>query len=107
MHTLIKVAAIAALSFSSLVFAKDEERDVRIERDGRYSIDDFILGGPELVGYLGELKETEGVTGIVLLRSEDTTPEQQHHLAQLAADAGIKAYAKRGGKMQELADHQE
>ena len=102
MHTLIKVAAIAVLSFSSLAFAKDEERDVRIERDGRYSIDDFILGGHELVGYLGELKETEGVTGVVLLRSEDATAEQQQSLAKLAADAGIKAYAKRGGKLQEL-----
>ena len=102
MNTLIKVAAIAALSFTSLAFAKDEERDVRIERDGRYSIDDFILGGHELVGYLGELKETEGVTGIVLVRSENATPEQQQHLAQLAADAGVKAFARRGGKMQEL-----
>lgn len=102
MHTIVKVAAIAALAFSSLAFAKDAERDVRIERDGRYSIDDFILGGHELVGYLGELKETEGVTGIVLLRSEDATTEQQQQLAQLAADAGVKAYAKRGGKMQEL-----
>ena len=102
MRTMLRAAAALVLLFSSAAFAKDDARDVKIERDGRYSIDDFILGGPELVGYLGELKETEGVTGIVLLRSEDATPEQQHRLAGLAADAGIKAYSRRGGKLQEI-----
>lgn len=104
MGTLIRLTALSAvLLLSSLAFAKDAAREVRIERDGRYSIDSFILGGAELVGYLGDLKETEGVTSVVLLRSDDATSEQEHKLAGIAADVGMKAYAKRGGRLRELA----
>ncbi len=92
MRTLL---ALIAFLFAAPAFAgKDDPREVKLTRDGRYQIDEYELGGPELTGYLGELHETEGVDAVVL--QGRFTPEQEQKFADVAKKAGVKAYV--GGR---------
>ena len=78
---------------------KRDVREVKLDRDGRYSIDQYRMGGAELTGYLGELQETEGLTAVVL--SGKPTPEQEARFADAARRAGVKAFVKERGVQRE------
>ena len=84
---LVSVAAMAG---------KRDPREVTLTRDGRYEIDNYLLGGAEMTGYLGELHEVDGVQGVVL--QGKFTPEQEAKFADVAKKAGIKAYVRDGGE---------
>src|SRR5687768_8797298 len=94
MRTLL---AVLLLLFTVAAAAgKHDPREVTLTRDGLYSIDNYILGGVELTGYLGELHEADGVQGVVL--QGRFTPEQEAKFAEVAKRAGVKAYVRQGGE---------
>ena len=97
----IAIALLSLLLASTAYAAKRDVRDVTLTRDGRYSIDEYELGGAELTGYLGELHETEGVDRVRL--EGRFTPEQEAKFHEAARRAGVKAFVVEGGKEREAA----
>ena len=103
MRLLIVLPMLLAAGFATA--GKRDIREVKLERDGRYSIDQYRLGGAELTGYLGELLETEGLQAVVL--SGKPTPEQEGKFADAARKAGVKAFVKEGGVRREATSGEE
>ena len=85
---------LLSLMLSTAAFAKGDFREIKMARDGRFEIDHYILGGPELIGYLGEIHETEGVDSVVL--GGRFTSEQESRFSQLVRKAGVKPFVKEG-----------
>ena len=96
---LLPVLLILLATAATAVAAKRDVREVTLERDGRYSIDRYVMGGAELTGYLGELQETEGLEAVVLKGRH--TPEQEEKFAAAAKKAGVKAYVEEDGAQRE------
>ena len=97
MRTLL--AVLLLLVSVAATAGKRDPREVTLTRDGRYEIDNYILGGAEMTGYLGELHEADGVQGVVL--QGKFTPEQDAKFADVAKKAGVKAYVRDGGENRE------
>lgn len=102
MRLVTRLAVLAMLVLSTLSFAKDRPREINVDREGRYSIDDYILGDDELIGYLGELKETEGVTEVVFRGRRIEDPAVQHECAVIAQQAGVKGWRRSGKQLESL-----
>jgi hypothetical protein len=97
------LAATALLLATSLALARSKQQvDVSLAKDGRYAVDAYIMGGVELVGYFGELKETEGAVSAVLHVKGAASPEQQDAFAKLAGRAELKAYVDDDGELREI-----
>ena len=99
-----RVAALALLFAAGAAVAKEKRIEVTVERDGRFAVDSFILGGIELVGYLADLKETDGIEAAVLVRNGQGSDEAQRKFADAAHKAGVKAYVEEKNELRELVD---
>ena len=66
--------------------------------------DVYVLGKAELFGYIGELKDSKQITGIVLRDADRATPEQKHLLVVTAQAQKIDALMDTHGKLEPPAD---
>ena len=66
----------------------------------------YRMGKAELFGYIGELKDSAKLTGIVLRDPEHASDEQKHVLAVTAKAQHIEAFVDVDGKLQPLVDPQ-
>ena len=85
---------VLSLLLSTAAFAKGDFREIKVLDDGRFEIDHYILGGAELIGYLGEIHETEGVDSVVLRGR--FTAAQETRFSELVRKAGVKPFVKEG-----------
>lgn len=60
----------------------------------KYSIDGSILGKAELYGYIGDLRDREHLTGLVLKRGGDDA--QRHVIGSIARALQLKAFEQDG-----------
>jgi hypothetical protein len=97
-----RAIALALMFVAGAALAKEKRVEVKVERDGRYAIDSFILGSIELVGYLADLKETDGVEAAVLIKNGQGNDETQRKFADAAHKAGVKAYVEEKNELREL-----
>jgi len=92
--------ALLALGFalaSTPVFAadvKDGNAIVVPARNDRFSIDGVTMGKAELYGYLGDLRDTEKLTGIVIKRG--ASDEQRQVIGSIAKGLGLAAFEQDG-----------
>ena len=102
------VAAIAALCVSAAAFAGDAIDDGKLQvkpaKNDTFATGEYILGKSELFGYIGELKDSKKITGIVLRDADRATPEQKHLLVVTALAQKIDALVEEHGKLEPLAD---
>jgi hypothetical protein len=96
------VALVLLLAVGSAAAAKEKRVEVTVERDGRYAVDSFILGAIELVGYLADLKETDGIEAAVLVPNGQGDEESRRKFADAARKAGVKAYVEEKRTLREL-----
>lgn len=96
--------AVAALLGAALAAAAGKPLEVKIERDGRYAVDSFILGYHELIGYLGDLHETEGLEAVAVVGNGRLTPEKEAEFIAIAGHAGVKPFVKEGRSLRPLGD---
>ena len=60
----------------------------------KYSIDGAVMGKAELYGYIGDLRDREHLTGLVLKRGGDD--EQRHVIGSIARTLQLKAFEQDG-----------
>jgi hypothetical protein len=108
MRKSVMTAAVAALFLSAAAFAasgiKDGNLIIKPAKHDRFATSAYVLGKAELFGYIGELKDSEHITGIVLRDASRATPEQKHLLAVTAQAQQIKAYVEGDDGLEPLVD---
>ena len=107
-HSII-VAALAALCVCVSAHAgadaiEDGHLLVKPAKNDTFATGEYILGKTELFGYIGELKDSKKITGIVLRDADRATPEQKHLLVVTAQAQKIDALVEEHGKLEPLAD---
>lgn len=94
----------AGMVAASGAFARSDIRDgnamVKPEKNDRYSIDGATLGKAELYGYIGDLRDTDGITGIVLKRGG--TDEQRKIIGSIARALKLKAFEQDGRELKSI-----
>lgn len=105
----IIVAAAAALAFFAAGIQARDSIDgnrlvVKPYKNGTFEAGEFRFGKAELFGYVGDLKDTKKITGILLRDGDKATPEQRHLIAEIAKAQELEATIELGGKQQPLVD---
>ena len=106
-----KQAALAALALffcASVAMARDAFDGSRViikpYKDGTFEAGEFRFGKAELFGYVGDLKDTKKITGMLLRDSAKATDEQKHVIAEIARSQQLDAIVEVNGKEQPLVD---
>lgn len=102
---------VAMLFLASLGQASQDAVDngrllVKPYKNNTFQTGAYRMGKAELFGYIGELKDSAQLTGIVLRDSEHASDEQKHALAVTAKAQHIDAFVDEDGKLQPLVDPQ-
>ena len=66
----------------------------------KYSIDGSTMGKAELYGYIGDLRDREHLTGIVLKRGGND--DQRHVIGSIARTLQLKAFEQDGGDLKPI-----
>jgi hypothetical protein len=77
---------------------------VKPHKGGTFETGEYRFGKAELFGYIGDLKDTRKLTGILLRDGGKATPEQKHALAEIAKEQQLDATIELDGKQQPLVD---
>ena len=101
--------AAALLLASTAAFAGSDAIDngnllVKPAKNNTFATGGYIMGKAELYGYLGDLKDSKKITGIVLRDADHATPEQKHLLVVAAQGQKLDALVEDHGKLEPLAD---
>lgn len=85
-------------------FARSDIRDgnamVAPVKGDKYSIDGVTMGKAELYGYIGDLRDSEHVTGLVLKRGG--SDEQRHIIGVIARTLQLKAFEQDGRQLKPI-----
>lgn len=98
MKNLLRSAVLAlALLFAGTALAadiKDGNAMIKPLKGERFSIDGNHLTRAQLFGYISEMKESEGITGIVLRKGGDDA--QRSVIRSIAGTLGLQAFEEEG-----------
>ena len=105
---MIKFVRIATLALglvtAAAAFARGDVRDnrawVKPEKGEKFSINGYTMGKVELYGYLGQLRDDEHITGVVLRRGADDA--QKKAISSSAKTLEIEAFEEDGGDLKPL-----
>jgi hypothetical protein len=105
---MIKIVRVALLALGLLTaaaaFARGDVRDnrawVKPEKADKFSINGYTMGKVELYGYLGQLRDDEHITGVVLRRGGDDA--QRQVITSSARTLQIEAFEEDGGDLKPL-----
>ncbi|HEV7491165.1 MAG TPA: hypothetical protein VGO25_10190 [Rhodanobacteraceae bacterium] len=105
---MIKIVRIAILALglvtAAAAFARGDVRDnrawVKPEKGEKFSINGYTMGKVELYGYLGQLRDDEHITGVVLRHGADDL--QKKAIASSAKTLEIEAFEEDGGDLKAL-----
>ena len=105
---MIKFVRIAMLALGFLTaaaaFARGDIRDnrawVKPEKGEKFSINGYTMGKVELYGYLGQLRDDEHITGVVL--KGGGTDTQRQVIVSSGKTLQIEAFEEDGGDLKAL-----
>lgn len=107
-NLILALASLAFLSFASSGFARDAIHNGQLQikpyKQTRFQTGAYRMGKAELFGYVGELKDSEHITGMVLLKGDRASTEQKHIVAVIAKAQSLDAMIELDGEMQPLVD---
>lgn len=102
MKRLISVFLLGTLMLAGSAIAADFKDGraliVPIKND-RFAIEGFEMGKAQLFGYVADVKETQGITGLVLRRANRATDEQRNAIASIAKALQLEAFAEERRKL--------
>ena len=85
-------------------FARSDVRDgnalVKPISGDKYSVDGNTMGKAELYGLMGDMRDSEHITGIVLKRGG--SDEQRRVIGSIAKTLGLKSFEQDGGDLKEI-----
>ena len=98
------VALALGLAMGGVAHARSDIKDgnaiVKPAKDQRYSIDGSTFDKATLYGYLGDLRDTDHITGIVLKSGGDD--EQRRIIGVIAKTLGLKSFEQDGRELKEI-----
>lgn len=98
------VAFAFGLAAMGGAFARSDVRDgnamVTPAKSDKYSIDGSTMGKAELYGYMGDLRDREHITGIVLKRGGND--DQRRVIGSIARTLQLKAFEQDGGDLKPI-----
>ena len=106
MKTKMVRATLLALGLMAAggAFARSDVRDgnalVKPISGDKYSVDGNTMGKAELYGLMGDMRDSEHITGIVLKRGG--TDEQRKIIGVIAKTLGLKSFEQDGGDLKEI-----
>ena len=105
MNKFVRIAVLAlGLVMAATAFARGDIRDdrawVKPEKGEKFSINGYTMGKVELYGYLGQLRDDEHITGVVLRRGADDAQKQA--IFSSAKTLEIEAFEEDGGDLKPL-----
>lgn len=105
MKSLVKivVASLLALSIAP-AFAMKDVRDGKVVvypvKDDHFKVNEYTsMPKAQLYGYIGDLRDSQGLKTIVLKRSERATPEQLNSISSIARHLEINAVDEDGNNL--------
>ena len=105
MNKLMRTLALSlGLVVAAGAYARSDVRDgnamVAPVKQDKYSIDGTTMGKAELYGYIGDLRDREHLTGIVLKRGGND--DQRHVIGSIARTLQLKAFEQDGGDLKPI-----
>jgi hypothetical protein len=105
MNKFVRIAVLAlGLVFAAAALARSDIRDnrawVKPEKGEKFAINGYVMGKVELYGYLGQLRDDEHITGVVLRRGADDAQKQA--IVSSAKTLEIEAFEEDGGDLKPL-----
>lgn len=105
MTKFMRFAVLAlGLVFAATAFARGDIRDnrawVKPEKGEKFSINGYTMGKVELYGYLGQLRDDEHITGVVLRSGASDTQKQA--IVSSARTLQIEAFEADGSDLKPL-----
>jgi len=105
MNKILRIAVLAfGLVMAAAAFARGDVRDnrawVKPEKGEKFSINGYTMGKVELYGYLGQLRDDEHITGVVLRKGASET--QTKAIVSSARTLQIEAFEDDGGDLKKL-----
>lgn len=98
------VLSVLFAAFAVTGWARSDIRDgnamVKPAKQEKFSIDGFTLGKAELYGYIADLRDSRGITGIVLKRGG--SDEQRRIIGSIARTLEIKAFEQEGRELKPI-----
>jgi hypothetical protein len=106
--SIASLSAIALFSLAGISHARDPIDDGKLQvkpyKDTSYEVGEFRLGKAEFFGYVGDLKDSKKITGIVLLRGDKATAEQKHVVFATAQTQQLEVFIDEGGNVHPLTE---
>ena len=106
MKTMMMRAALLALGLVAAggAFARSDVRDgnamVKPVSGDKYSVEGNTMGKAELYGLMGDMRDTDHITGIVLKRGG--SDEQRRVIGSIAKTLGLKSFEQDGSDLKEI-----
>jgi hypothetical protein len=105
MNILMRGVVLAlGLAVAGGAFARSDVRDgnamIAPVKADKYSIDGTVMGKAELYGYIGDLRDREHLTGLVLKRGGND--DQRHVIGSIARTLQLKAFEQDGGDLKPI-----
>jgi len=104
--TMMMRAALLALGLVAAggAFARSDVRDgnamVKPVSGDKYSVEGNTMGKAELYGLMGDMRDTDHITGIVLKRGG--SDEQRRVIGSIAKTLGLKSFEQDGSDLKEI-----
>ena len=109
MHRFLTRSAACALLFAAVGASARDAVDgdrlvVKPFKNDTFQTGDYRFGKGELWGYVGDLKESKKIKGVLLRDGGKATDEQKHIIATIAQGQQIDAMIELDGQQQPLVD---
>lgn len=102
MKRFISVFLIGTLLLAGSAVAadfKDGRAQVVPIKNDRFAIEGFEMGKAQLFGYIADVKETQGITGIVLRQAKRASDDQRNAIASIAGTLDLEAFTEERRKL--------
>jgi len=106
--SLLFSTAVALFCLAGASHARDAINDGKLQikpiKDNQFEVGEYRFGKAEFFGYVGDLKDSKKITGLLLKQGEKATVEQKHVVFITAQTQQIDAFIEMDGKAAPLVE---
>ena len=106
--SLLLSTAVALFCLAGASHARDAINDGKLQikpiKDNQYEVGEYRFGKAEFFGYVGDLKDSKKITGLLLKQGEKASSEQKHVVFITAQTQQIEAFIELDGKAAPLVE---
>jgi hypothetical protein len=106
--SILLAAAVALFCVAGASQARDPIDDGKLQikpiKDNQYAVGEYRFGKAEFFGYVGDLKDSKKITGLLLKQGEKASTEQKHVVFITAQTQQLEAFIELDGKVAPLAE---